>query len=83
VNATCSIPKDGQACWAKTAREAHFSNAVASLPAPSASCTAVYKQQKVALDDPSIIVYDVDVVVAPQGGAHVVSRGDVFCEPLP
>ena len=82
VNASCSILKDGPACWARIAREERFPAAVAGLPAPIGSCRVTYGKQKVPADDPSIVVYDVDMSVAPSG-AHVNTRGEVSCEPMP
>jgi hypothetical protein len=81
LNTTCSLLKDGQACWDKTAKTTNLPAIVASAPPPVAACQATYHQ--VPVDDPSIITYTVDILVPMHGKAQVLSQGALGCQPMP
>ncbi len=79
--APCSLLKDGAACWSRAMREGHFARAVASQPPPT-DCAATYKLASgVTSDMASLIVYEVDMTLTPDGRAAVLSRGRVGCQP--
>ena len=76
---SCSVLKDGSACWRKIATEGHFVRAIASQPPPVAACAAAYRASKAAVSDPSMITYDVDMTLTVDGRAVVLHRGAVGC----
>jgi hypothetical protein len=83
-NASCSILKDGVACWNKAMKEGHFARAVASQPVPIESCATSYKvDNQTPSTDTSMIVYDVDMTLTAAGKATVLSRGPITCLPAP
>ncbi len=82
-DATCSLLKDGDACWSKAMKEGRFSRAIAAQSPPIADCRAAYKGSAEAASYPSTIVYDVDMTVTPDGKVSVRSRGPLGCLPTP
>ena len=77
-DAPCSLLTQGVACWRQAMQAGHFARAIASQPPPD--CAAAYKAvPELPASNPSTIVYDVEVRVAPAGRATVVSRGRVGC----
>ena len=83
VNGSCSIIKDA-ACWATMAREGKIPRALAQLPPPVQACVAEYgKGGTTSSDDPSIVAYDVDMILDRTGRVQVNARGGVECYPMP
>ena len=79
-NASCSIMKDGRACWSKLVAEGKVSPTLP--PLDRTACKTAYKG--VGADDPSVILYDVDVTIDASGGKSQVSpRGPAACLPMP
>ena len=83
VDGPCSIPKDGVVCWARIVKQSRFVGAIASQPAPIAACAASYRSSKTELDDPSMVTYDVSLVIGADGKPAILSRGSIGCEPMP
>jgi hypothetical protein len=82
-NGSCSILKDGAACWAKMAADGNIPHTLAQTPPPVQACAAAYRKGKVPADDPSLISYDVDMALDASGTANVTPRGAVGCAPMP
>ena len=83
VNGTCSIYKEGPACWAKMMTEGKIPR-VMTLSQPSVQlCGAAYRRLNAPADTPSSIYYDVDVTLDRSRKVHVNSRGHASCAPVP
>jgi hypothetical protein len=78
-NATCSIMRDGRACWSKLVAGGAVSPALS--PLDRVACKAAYNG--VASDDPSVIVYDVEASVDSSGKTKVSPRGAAGCLAMP
>ena len=85
LNASCSVPQDGAACWTKLAKAGDIPAAVAKTPPPVAACKAAYRKgpHPTPADDPSIILYPVQTTIDAAGKADIVVRGALTCEPMP
>lgn len=89
VQAPCSIPGGGQACWTRFAREARLPEAVAKLPPPVDRCkigyAAWFAADRTEPDPtlPSIVAYDVTLTLERTGQTKVLSRGALSCAPQP
>lgn len=84
MNLSCSILRDGAACWAKAVAEGKIPRALAHAPPPVQACKASYPHDKIDdADDPSEITYDVDMMLSRSGKPRVISRGAVGCLPQP
>ncbi|HXQ09569.1 MAG TPA: hypothetical protein VN805_01075 [Caulobacteraceae bacterium] len=85
LNATCSVVKDGAACWASLAQAGSIPAALGKAPPPVSVCAAAYRKgpRPTPADDPSIILYDVATTVDGAGKTNVTVRGPVTCEPMP
>ena len=83
VDAPCSIPQDGVVCWARTVKQSKFVRAIASQPAPIDACAASYRSSKTPTTDPSMITYDVSLIIAGDEKPTILSRGSIGCEPMP
>ena len=80
---TCSIYKEGPACWAKMMNEGKVPRVMA-LAQPSVQlCGNAYRRLNAPADTPSIVYYDVDVTLERSGKVHVKSRGQANCAPVP
>jgi hypothetical protein len=84
INGSCSIVKDGSACWAKMVRERAIPHEVAKSPPSIQACATEYRKGKVpaAANDPSIVFYEVDMMLDVSGHVRVNSHGAVGCEPM-
>ena len=83
VNGTCSIYKEGPACWAKMMNEGKIPR-VMTLSQPSVQlCGAAYRRLNASADTPSSVFYEVDVTLDRSGKVHVNSRGHANCAPVP
>ena len=83
INAACSVPEQGQACWDQLARDWGFPPDIAATAAPVADCEGAYRAESAPRDDPSIVYYEVEMVVPPDETARVAATGKVTCEPMP
>ena len=83
INSACSVLADSTGCWAKMARTGDITGRIAQGLPPLKACRAAYKKGKVTVDDPSLIFYDVDVTLAPDGKVDMQPHGAVGCEPMP
>ncbi len=83
VNGSCSVYKEGPACWAKLLNEGKVPHALAQAQPFIPVCAASYGKAKVTSEDPSVISYDVDVTLQRSGKMRVNSRGTVGCDPMP
>ena len=82
-NASCSLMQNTADCWSKVVAEGKLPQDMAQ-PVPSAKlCAASYKAEKAPADDPSIVMYDVEMSVDASGQSHVLSHGAVSCAPVP
>ena len=52
------------------------------VPSPQI-CSATYRKEKSPNDNPSIVLYQTDIVVFGDGKTQVLARGPVGCEPMP
>jgi hypothetical protein len=80
VVAPCSIALDSANCWAKLLHEKSIPTALATPP-PASICAELYRQAQDPPDDPSLVLYDVDMTLDPAGKTHIISRGAVTCGP--
>lgn len=83
LNASCSIANDPTGCWAKLVADGKIPPEMARAVPPAQRCAASYKALRAPPDDPSVIVYDVDMTIDAEGKTQVLSRGAVGCEPVP
>jgi hypothetical protein len=81
INGGCSLVKEGAACWSKIAAAAAIPSSVAAPPAKA--CTVAYGRDKAPPDDPSIVSFDVDIVVGLDGTAETKSLGAAGCAAMP
>ncbi|MGU3664915.1 hypothetical protein ACLBX9_12080 [Methylobacterium sp. A49B] len=81
VQADCSIPKQGAACWARIVREEKLPEPIATLTVPSKVCTAAYRTGKAPRDTLSIVYFPVRL--AWTGRLSVEAAGPVQCRPTP
>ena len=82
-NASCSIVKDPAGCWARLIAEGKISPAMVHAVPSAQRCAASYKAMRATPDDPSVIIYDVEMTIDVAGKTRVLSRGVVGCEPVP
>jgi hypothetical protein len=83
ISGTCSLYKEGPACWAKMMNEGKIPR-VMTLAQPSVQlCGAAYRRSNTPADTPSIVYYDVNVTLEQTGKIHVNSRGQTNCAPMP
>ncbi|CAO4195173.1 hypothetical protein [Methylorubrum extorquens] len=81
VQAPCSIPRGGAACWARIVREDKLPAPVAALPVPAKACAQAYRAGKAPKDTPSIVSFPVRLVWT--GRLAVEADGPVRCLPTP
>lgn len=81
INGGCSLVKEGVGCWAKIAAAAAIPPSVA--PPPAKACMVAYGKDKAPADDPSIVFFDVDIVVGVDGKAETKSLGPAGCAAMP
>ena len=82
-NASCSLMQNTADCWSKLVAEGKLPPDIAhAVPSPGL-CAASYKADKAPADDPSIVMYDVEVRIDAAGQAKVLSHGAVSCAPVP
>ena len=80
-NASCSLMQNVADCWSKLVAESKLPQDMAQ---PSAKlCAAAYKADKAPADDPSVVMYDVDIMIEATGQARVLSHGAASCAPMP
>jgi len=83
LNASCSIMQNAAACWSKLIARGELPRAMAK-PGPSPQvCAESYRTDKATADDPSVITYDLDIIIDASGKTEVLSRGPVGCVPVP
>ena len=82
INAACSILAD-TACWASLAAKGLITAEMAGMPPPVGACAAAYAAEKAPNDDPSVIIYNVELVLDRSGRAQSASSGRIGCRPLP
>jgi hypothetical protein len=82
-NASCSLMQNAANCWSKLVAEGKLPQDMAQPVSSSTLCAASYKADKAPADDPSIVMYDVEIRIDPAGQAHVLSHGAVSCAPVP
>ena len=80
-NAPCSLMQNARACWLKIAAADKAPTAMAPLAKAPPSCRAAYRG--VAADDPSIVLYDVDLTLDTSGQVKALARGPASCMPQP
>lgn len=81
VQADCSIPKQGAACWARIIREEKLPEPIATLPSPAKACTAAYRAGKAPMDTQSIVYFPVRLGWTDR--FSVEAAGPVQCRPTP
>jgi hypothetical protein len=81
----CSLVNGDAGCWARLAREVKLPPQLADGPAPSALCAAAYAKQNMTtreeLDDPSVLGYDVTMMLTIAGKATITEVGPLSCGP--
>lgn len=83
VNAGCSLMQDPAGCWSGLVKQGLIPKDMANeVPAPQL-CDAAYKELQAPRDNPSIVTYDVEMLIAADGAAKPLSRGTVACESQP
>jgi hypothetical protein len=81
LNAPCSIVKGATGCWSQLVTEGKIPPEMAqTVPSPQV-CAVSYKDTPA--DDPSIIIYDVEVTIDEAGKARMLSHGPVKCDAMP
>jgi hypothetical protein len=81
INAPCSLMQNAQGCWAQLVKEKLVP---ADLKAPPGQiCSDAYARDNAPRDNPSIVVYETEVVIDAGGSTKVLSRGAVQCESMP
>ncbi len=81
-NAPCSILQNAAGCWARLVKEGLLPRDMAQqVPAPQI-CDAAYKKMKAPRDNPSIVIYQTEIIVF-SAATQVVSRGPVGCDSMP
>lgn len=83
LNASCSIMQGAGSCWSKLMAAGKIPRVMANAGPSSHSCAPAYRQAKAPPDDPSMIAYDVDMMVDATGKTQVMSRGSVSCGAMP
>jgi hypothetical protein len=85
-NASCSMVKDAATCWASLIKLGAIPAEMAKSPPAPKACAATYAKDKprsAPADDPTIIVYALDLTVDGSGKVSVNSHGAATCEPMP
>lgn len=82
VNGTCSLYKEGPACWAKMMNDGKIPRVMAQARPSVQACGTAYRQLNMSADVPSIVYYEVDVTIVRSGKVRVNSRGPTNCAPL-
>jgi hypothetical protein len=81
VNAPCSLMQNAPTCWAQLVTEGLIP---AELKAPSAQlCSDAYTRDSAPRNNPSIVVYATEIIIAAGGSTKVLSRGPLACESMP
>lgn len=83
VNTHCSLYEDGGRCWAATIAEGLLPKDMEKQAPDGKICAAAYRKANAPKDNPSIITYPVEVLIAADGTVKPLSRGKVGCESLP
>lgn len=86
INADCSLLKDAKGCWAKLVAERKIPPVMADRAPQGQICATAYANSlgsPTPADAPSIVSYDVEMTIDPDGKIEVGSRGPVKCIPLP
>jgi hypothetical protein len=81
INGPCSLAKEGAACWAKFVAAAAIPPSV--TPPPAKICTVAYSRNKAPPDDPSLVFFDVDIVVGLDGTSQLKAVGTAGCTAMP
>jgi len=82
-NASCSIMQNAAACWSSLIGRGQLPRAMAKSVPSLQVCTESYRAEKAPADDPSVITYDLDIIIDATGKTEVLSRGAVGCMPVP
>ena len=80
-NAPCSLVKNAGDCWAKIVAADKAPTAMAPLGRTPPMCKAAY--HGVGADDPSVLLYDVDLTLDTAGHVTALARGPASCMPQP
>ncbi|MDF3810558.1 MULTISPECIES: hypothetical protein [Rhodopseudomonas] len=83
ITAGCSLMQDPASCWASLVEQGLIPKDMAKQPPSAQLCDAAYKDMQAAPDNPSIVTYDVEILISPDGTNKPLSRGAVACESLP
>ena len=83
LNASCSMMQNAAACWSKLIAHGDVPHAMAQPVPPQQVCVRAYREDKAPAGDPSIITYDLDIIIDAAGKTEVLSRGTVGCAPVP
>jgi hypothetical protein len=83
IDANCGLPKEGAGCWASIIREADIPPEIATRAPPLQACAASYRRDKAPPDDPSIVSYDVALILDSSGTSKSIASGIIGCEPRP
>lgn len=85
INGPCSLAKigakEGADCWAKFVAAAAIPPSV--TPPPAKVCTVAYSRNKAPPDDPSLVFFDVDIVVGLDGTSQLKAVGTAGCSAMP
>lgn len=83
INAPCSILQNAARCWSSLVMNKQVPQDMAQ-PIPSAQiCSASYKASSAPADNPSIVMYDSELLIDANGRSKVLRHGPVSCSPLP
>ncbi len=85
LNTSCSILARPATCWRMITRMRGNAvpHSIARLGPPVHACRVAYSFGKVGGDDPSVISYEVKVIVTRRGVARMQASGPIGCTPLP
>ncbi len=82
-NAPCSILQNAAGCWAQMVKAGLLPQDMAQqVPSPQI-CNAAYQKAKAPRDNPSIVLYQTEIMVFGDGKTQTLSRGPVACDSMP
>lgn len=83
INADCSLPRDGAACWNRLLEQGKIGQDIYRRPPPVQACLTTYRRDKAPNDDPSVVTYEVDLLLDRAGTVSYRLQGPLGCEPMP
>ncbi len=83
INASCSLLQNAARCWASLVTSKQIPQEMAAQIPPGGICSASYKESNAPADDPSIVIYDNEIVLSAGGQSRLLKHGPVTCSPKP